>query len=126
MKLKPIYNRLVVKRDATLTSSTLFIVEDKTKDRNELKPEGTVLAIGHDVHDVAVGDRVVFRKMSGTDVKVDGDDLLVMTEDDVIAIISDRPSYAALRLVGKAMDEAPVPQHDRYLTDETGNTVYLP
>jgi chaperonin GroES len=88
MNIKPIYNRLVVRRDATLTSSVIQIIESQTKDRNELKPEGEVLAIGHDVHDVAVGNRVIFRKMSGTEVKVDGEDLLVMTEDDVIAVVS--------------------------------------
>ena len=88
VNIKPIYNRLVVKRDPALTSSVIQIIEDKTKDRNELKPEGEVLAIGHDVHDVAVGNRVIFRKMSGTEVKVDGEDLLVMTEDDVIAVVS--------------------------------------
>lgn len=88
MQLKPIYNRLVVKRDPTYKLDSGLIVVENTKDRNELKPEGTVLAIGHDVHDVVVGDRVVFRKMSGTEVKVEGDDLLVMTEDDVIAVLT--------------------------------------
>jgi chaperonin GroES len=90
MNLKPIYNRLVVKRDdrLTKTESGILLALKETNDRNELKPEGTVLAIGHDVHDVAVGNRVIFRKMSGTEVKVDGQDLLVMTEDDVIAIIA--------------------------------------
>lgn len=88
MNIKPIYNRLVVRRDAAITSSVIQIIESQTKDRNELKPEGEVLAIGHDVHDVAVGNRVIFRKMSGTEVKVDGDDLLVMTEDDVVAVLT--------------------------------------
>jgi chaperonin GroES len=90
MNLKPIYNRLVVKRDdrLTKTESGILLALKETNDRNELTPEGTVLAIGHDVHDVAVGNRVIFRKMSGTEVKVDGQDLLVMTEDDVIAIIA--------------------------------------
>jgi chaperonin GroES len=90
MNLKPIYNRLVVKRDdrLTKTESGILLALKETNDRNELKSEGTVLAIGHDVHDVAVGNRVIFRKMSGTEVKVDGQDLLVMTEDDVIAVMS--------------------------------------
>lgn len=88
MHLKPIYNRLVIKRDPTYKLDSGLIVVENTKDRNELKPEGTVMAIGHDVQDVEVGQRVIFRKMSGTEVKVDGDDLLVMTEDDVVAIVS--------------------------------------
>lgn len=90
MKLMPIYNRLIVKRDDRLkkTDSGIFIVQKETSDRNELKPEGVVMAVGHDVHDVKEGDRVVFRKMSGTEVNCDGDDLLVMTEDDVIAVLT--------------------------------------
>lgn len=88
MNLKPIYNRLVIRRDATYKSDSGLVIVENMKDRNELKPEGEVLAIGHDVHDVAVGNRVIFRKMSGTEVKVDGKDLLVMTEDDVVAVIT--------------------------------------
>lgn len=87
MNIRPIYNRLVVKRDATLTSAAGLVIIQDIKDRNELKPEGLVLAVGHDVQDVKEGDRVIFRKMSGTEVKVDGDDLLVMTEDDVVAVV---------------------------------------
>jgi chaperonin GroES len=87
MNIKPIYNRLVIKRDQTYKSDSGLVIVENTKDRNDLKPEGTVLAIGHDVHDVKEGDRVIFRKMSGTEVKVDGDDLLVMTEDDVVAVM---------------------------------------
>jgi len=90
MNLKPIYNRLVIKRDMPIkqTASGLLIIEKDTNDRNELKPEGLVLEVGHDVHDVVKGNRVIFRKMAGTEVKVDGEDLLVMTEDDVVAVIT--------------------------------------
>ena len=88
MNIKPIYNRLVIKRDQTYKSDSGLVIVENTKDRNDLKPEGTVLAIGHDVHDVKEGDRVIFRKMSGTEVKVDGDDLLMMTEDEVVAVVT--------------------------------------
>ena len=88
MKLKPIYNRLVIKRDQMYKSESGLVIVENTNDRNELKPEGTVIEVGHDVHDVQKGDRVIFRKMSGTEVKVDGEDLLVMTEDDVVAVVS--------------------------------------
>jgi chaperonin GroES len=89
MYIKPLYNRLVVRRKERPSQSQagIFIVQNDTDDRTSLIPEGEVIAVGHDVHDVSVGNWVVFRKMSGTDVKVDGDDLLVMTEDDVIAVI---------------------------------------
>jgi chaperonin GroES len=90
MKIKPIYNRLVVKRDAPIkqTASGLLIVEAETNDRNQLKPEGLVMEVGHDVRDVVKGYHILFRKMSGTEVKLDGEDLLVMTEDDVIAVLA--------------------------------------
>jgi chaperonin GroES len=88
MNLKPIYNRLVIRRDASYQSASGLVVIEHSKDRQALKPEGTVLATGHDVQDVQPGDRVVFRTMSGTEVKVDGEDLLVMTEDDVVAVIT--------------------------------------
>lgn len=90
MRLKPIYNRLVIKRDEPIkqTEGGIFVVTKETRDRNELKPEGVVLEVGHDVQDVQKGDRVVFRRMSGTEVQCDGQDLLVMTEDDVMAILT--------------------------------------
>jgi chaperonin GroES len=85
MKLKPIYNRLVIKRTPAETISGGGIV--LALDEPEKKPEGVVMAVGHDVS-VNVGDTVLFRKVAGTEVKVGGEDLLVMTEDDVIAVIT--------------------------------------
>lgn len=85
MKLRPLYNRIVVQRDTPEIVSSGGIV--LALDEPVKKPEGTVLAAGHDVS-VAVGSRVLFRKVAGTEVKVDGEDLLVMTEDDVIAVIA--------------------------------------
>lgn len=85
MKLRPLYNRLVVSRTVPEVVSTGGIV--LALEKPEKKPEGTVIAIGHDVS-VPVGSRVIFRKVAGTEVKVDGEDLLVMTEDDVIAVIA--------------------------------------
>ena len=94
MKIRPLHDRLVVKRTQE---------EEKTKggiiipDTAKEKPiEGTVVAVGSGkelkngkVHplEVKAGDKVLFGKYSGTEVKVDGEDLLVMREDDVMAVI---------------------------------------
>lgn len=85
MKLRPLYNRLVVKRTETPSVSPTGIILGMNM--LEKKPEGTVMAIGHDVS-LGPGDRVLFKTTAGTEVKVDGDTLLVMTEDDVIAVIT--------------------------------------
>lgn len=85
MKLRPIYNRLVVRRTVFEPMSTGGII--MALDKPPKEPEGVVLAVGHDVS-VKVGDTVLFRKVAGTEVKVDGEDLLVMTEDDVIAVMT--------------------------------------
>lgn len=86
MNIRPIYNRLVIRRaNPELVSSGGIVL---ALDEPEKKPEGTVLAVGHDVADVRPGDTVLFRKQSGTEVKVDGESVLVMTEDDVIAVLT--------------------------------------
>lgn len=85
MKLKPIYDRLVVKRNVIQTVSAggiLMAMSDPVKE-----PEGTVIAIGHDV-DLKVGDKVLFTPKAGTEIKVDGEELLVMRETDVIAALT--------------------------------------
>ncbi|NBP27848.1 MAG: co-chaperone GroES [Betaproteobacteria bacterium] len=73
MKLRPLHDRLVIKRlDEVLAVGNGKILED-----------GKVRAL-----DVKVGDKVLFGKYSGQTVKVDGDELLVLREDDVMAVIA--------------------------------------
>ena len=93
MKIRPLQDRVVVKRleSETKTKGGLFI-PDSAKE----KPvEGRVVAVGAGKAskggkvrplDVQVGDTVLFGKYSGTEVKVDGQDLLVMREDDIMAV----------------------------------------
>ena len=94
MKLKPLGDRIVVK---------VLEREEKTKgglflpDTAKEKPtEGEVLAVGTGkIHDngqkqpveVKVGDRIIFSKYAGTEVKVDGEDLVIFSERDVLAIV---------------------------------------
>ena len=94
MNLRPLHDRVVVKRmEEERTSPGGIVIPDSATE----KPiKGEVLAVGNgkvndsgDVRplDLKVGDTVLFGKYSGTEVKVDGEDLLVMKEDDVMAVI---------------------------------------
>ena len=85
MNIRPLYDRLVVKRivkEPVSAGGIILALDEPVKD-----PIGTVLAIGSDV-DLAVGDKIVFGKSAGMEVKVDGQDVLVMRESDVIAVVS--------------------------------------
>ena len=94
MKIRPLQDRVIVKRteEEQKTKGGLYI-PDTAKE----KPvEGTVLAVGNgkildngEVRplDVKVGDKVLFGKYSGTEVKLDGDDYLVMREEDIMGVI---------------------------------------
>ena len=95
MKIRPLYDRIVVKRieeSAEKTASGLFI-PDSAKEKPQ---EGEVIAVGPGARnekgeivalDVKVGDRVLFGKWSGTEVKIDGEELLIMKESDIMGVI---------------------------------------
>ena len=94
MKLRPLNDRVIVKRieSETKTASGIVIPDNAA----EKPDQGEVLAVGPGKHDedgdriemcVKVGDRVLFGKYSGQTVKVDGDELLVMKEDDLFAVV---------------------------------------
>ena len=94
MTVTPLFDRVLVKRndEVTRTRSGLFLPESATE-----KPmQGTVLAVGQGkVADngslsaltVKVGDQVIFGKYSGTEIKVDGEDRLILKEEDILGII---------------------------------------
>jgi chaperonin GroES len=94
MKLRPLHDRVIVKRveEEKLSAGGIVIPDSATE-----KPiRGKVLSVGNgkvlengEVRklDVKAGDTVLFGKYSGTEVKVDGDELLVMREDDIMAVI---------------------------------------
>ncbi len=94
MNLRPLHDRVVVKRmEEERTSPGGIVIPDSAAE----KPiKGEVLAVGNgkitdsgkkQALDVKAGDTVLFGKYSGTEVKVDGEDLLVMREDDIMAVI---------------------------------------
>jgi chaperonin GroES len=93
-KLRPLHDRIIVKRLAEeRTSAGGIVIPDSATE----KPiQGKVIAVGNGKVledgkvrsiDIKVGDTILFGKFGGTDVKVDGDELLVMREDDVMAVI---------------------------------------
>ncbi|MBS4046915.1 MAG: co-chaperone GroES [Ferrovibrio sp.] len=94
MKFRPLHDRVVVKRVAEEERTAGgIIIPDSAKE----KPmQGEVIAVGAGARDengkvqpldVKVGDRVLFGKWSGTEVKLDGEDLLIMKESDIMGII---------------------------------------
>ena len=94
MKLRPLHDRVIIKRldNETKTASGLVIPETAA----EKPDQGEILAVGTGKKDesgkvipldVKVGDRVLFGKYAGQTVKVDGDDLLVMREEDIMAVV---------------------------------------
>ena len=93
MKLRPLHDRVIIKRLEAETKSAGGIVIPDTATEKPIK--GEVIAVGAgkilengNVRALAVkaGDKVLFGKYSGTEVKVDGDELLVMREDDIMAV----------------------------------------
>ena len=94
MNIRPLHDRVVVKREAEERKSPGGIVIPDTA--SEKPTFGKVIAVGQGklldngqvrALDVQVGDRILFGKYSGTEVKVNNEDLVVMREDDVMAIV---------------------------------------
>ena len=94
MKIRPLHDRVIVKRlEEERTSPGGIVIPDSAAEKPS---QGKVVAIGKGkiledgsvrALDVKVGDKILFGKYSGTEVKVDGDDLLVMREEDIMAVV---------------------------------------
>jgi chaperonin GroES len=94
MKIRPLGDRILVKReDAAETVRGGIIIPDSAKEKPQ---EGKVVAAGkgridedgkHTPMEIKKGDRILMGKYAGTEVKVDGEELIIMREDDVLAII---------------------------------------
>jgi chaperonin GroES len=102
MRIRPLHDRVVVKAiDAELKSKGGIIIPDTAKE----KPmEGEVVAVGNGTKtedgktialDVKAGDRVLYGKWSGTEVKFDGEDYLIMKESDIMGIVEGKSSAKA-------------------------------
>ncbi len=95
LKFRPLHDRVVVKRiSAEEKSKGGIIIPDTVKEKPQ---EGEIVAVGPGgrdesgkliVMDLKVGDRILFGKWSGTEVKLDGDELLIMKESDVMGVIA--------------------------------------
>ena len=94
MKLRPLHDRVIVKRiDSETKTASGIVIPDNAAEKPD---QGEVLAVGPgkrndkgETHAVGikVGERVLFGKYSGQTVKVDGDELLVMKEEDLFAVV---------------------------------------
>jgi chaperonin GroES len=94
MRFRPLHDRVVVRRvDAEEKSAGGIIIPDAAKEKPQ---QGEVVAAGPGARDesgkvrpldVKVGDRVLFGKWSGTEVRIDGEDLLIMKESDIVGVL---------------------------------------
>ena len=97
MKLRPLHDRVLVRRvNAEEKTAGGIIIPDTAKEKPQ---EGEVLAVGSGTLndrgelrplDVKAGDRILFGKWSGTEVKLDGEELMIMKESDILGILEDR------------------------------------
>ena len=94
-KFRPLHDRVVVRRiDASEKSKGGIIIPDTAQEKPQ---EGEVIAVGPGTRDedgdyialdVKAGDRILFGKWSGTEVKLDGEDLLIMKESDILGVLA--------------------------------------
>jgi chaperonin GroES len=94
MKFRPLHDRVVVRRvDAEEKSAGGIIIPDTAQEKPQ---QGEVIAVGPGARgddneliplDVKAGDRILFGKWSGTEVKIDGEDLLIMKESDIMGVL---------------------------------------
>jgi len=94
MKFRPLHDRVVVRRlESEEKTKGGIIIPDSAKEKPQ---EGEIIAVGSGARDesgklvpldVKAGDRVLFGKWSGTEVKIDGKDLLIMKESDIMGVI---------------------------------------
>ena len=95
MKFRPLHDRVLVRRlDSEAKTAGGIIIPDTAKEKPQ---EGEIVAVGPGARDeqgrvnpldVKAGDRVLFGKWSGTEVKIDGQDLLIMKESDILGIVA--------------------------------------
>jgi chaperonin GroES len=102
MKFRPLHDRVVVRRiDADEKSAGGIIIPDTAKEKPQ---QGEVVAVGPGARDeqgrltpldVKAGDTVLFGKWSGTEVKIDGEELLIMKESDIMGVLEQRGKFKA-------------------------------
>jgi chaperonin GroES len=102
MKIRPLYDRVVVRRieDKETTTAGGLYIPDSAKEKPQ---EGEVVAVGKGKRlengsvvalDVQAGDRILFGKYSGSDIKLDGQEYMIMREDEILGILDNQPVAA--------------------------------
>ena len=101
MNIRPLYDRIVVKRiEEQETTRSGIIIPDSAQEKPQ---EAEVMAVGHGKRledgtlvalDVKVGDRILFGKYSGNEIRVDNEDFLIMREEDVLGVLDAAPKVA--------------------------------
>src|SRR5712692_3853617 len=101
MNIRPLYDRIVVKRiEEQETTRNGIVIPDSAKEKPQ---EGEVMAIGKGKRlddgkmvalDVKAGDRILFGKYSGNEIKLDGEEYLIMREDDILGVLDATPKTA--------------------------------
>ena len=85
MKLQPLADRIVAKSlEAESKTSAGLYIPDSAKKKSQM---GEVLAIGVDVKEVKVGDQIIYSEYGPNEVKIDGQELLLLKEEDVLAVV---------------------------------------
>ena len=95
MNVRPLHDRLLVRRiEEKETAKGGIIIPDTAKEKPQ---EGEVLAVGNGkilengtkvALDVKVGDKILFGKYTGTEIKIDGEDVLILREDEILAVLA--------------------------------------
>lgn len=95
MKVRPLHDRMVVRRiEEKSTAKSGLIIPDSAKEKPQ---HGEVLAVGNGKFlengtrlalDVKVGDRILFGKYSGSEIKIDGEEVLILREEEVLAVLA--------------------------------------
>ena len=101
MNIRPLYDRIVVKRiEEQETTRSGIIIPDSAQEKPQ---EAEVMAVGRGKRledgklvalDVKVGDRILFGKYSGNEIRLDGEEYLIMREDDVLGVLDAAPKAA--------------------------------
>jgi chaperonin GroES len=102
MKFRPLHDRVVVRRiEEEAKTAGGIIIPDTAKEKPQ---QGEVVAVGPGARDeagkvnpleVKIGDRILFGKWSGSEVKIDGEELLIMKESDILGILEGKASVKA-------------------------------
>lgn len=85
MNIKPLGDRVVIKRvEAVEKTKSGIVLPGQAKEQPQI---AEVLAVANDEMDVKIGDRVIFSKFSGTEIKIDGEEYIVVKAEDLLAVI---------------------------------------